>query len=672
MSVERVFSYRRCWLLPEAISDPAMAAYTSLQSACPSGRWLDPSFWSNFAELYPDEARQLVDRAETVLAGRFQLFQWKQLELTKPPCWSNALTQNQPEDVWPDIYYGDLAFGHDPRHPERDVRWCWELNRFQHLLWLGAAWRLTADERFAGAARSHIESWVEVQRYPWGVHWASNLEVGLRALSWMRCHILCCSSGEWESRFVNRLLSCLYLHAAHLEKELSLHHPPGNHLLGETAALFCLSLAYPFFTDSSRWRTNAVSVLNRLVPQLIHPDGVYAEQTTGYFRFVCEFLFPVLDLARQHGIPLSPLISERLHAGLQWMASLSPRGTEVPMIGDADTGAAIGWRLSDYWDFTPLMALGAVQGNRPELATGIHAFPAESYLMLGGEARNAFRELAGECQREGAHEPPFELRHFPHGGYQVSQSPGFFVVFDVGPLGLAPAYAHGHADGLSFILYHRGCPVLVDPGTGLYNGPPEWRGYFPSAAAHNTMTVAGASPVERLDTFRWSAPLQIEAKPPLKGSRWHLLQGSIQWGGLVHIRTLLHVADEGLIILDRVEGKGKHDLEFRFHFDPQWDLGHATERHLVAVSSSDGLDFVFHTPSPMTPTIMKGAEAPMAGWVSPYYGCRIPSPTVIVAQRTRLPTHMVTIIKPYDSRIHIPGGVPNDRIPKELLPPSLH
>jgi hypothetical protein len=132
------------------------------------------------------------------------------------------------------------------------------------------------------------------------------------------------------------------------------------------------------------------------------------------------------------------------------------------------------------------------------------------------------------------------------------------------------------------------------------------------------------------------------------------------------------VADEGLIILDRVEGKGKHDLEFRFHFDPQWDLEHTTERRLVAVSSSDGLDFVFHTPNPMTSTIIKGAEAPMAGWTSPYYGCRIPSPTVIVAQRTRLPTHLVTIIKPHDSKFHIPGDVPNDKIPEELLPPSLH
>jgi hypothetical protein len=716
MSVERVFSRRNQWLLPEAVSDPAMAAYDSLQAAYPSSSWLVPDFWRGFAQLYPDEVKQLVDRAESILAGRFLLFQWKHLELSMPPSWSSALTPNQPGEAWPDIYYGDLAFGHDPRHPELDVRWCWELNRFQHLLWLGAAWRLTGDERFPRVARGQLENWLEIERYPWGVHWSSNLEVGLRALSWMRCHVLCLNSRDWDSVFVNRLLSGLVIHAAHLEKELSLHHPHGNHLLGEAAALFCLSLAYPFFTDAGRWRETACFILNRIVPHLILPDGVYAEQSTGYFKFVCEFLFPVLEAAKHHGIPLSPLISERLYAGLQWIGSLSPADTETPMIGDADTGTAIGWRLADYWDSTPLMAAGAVMAKRPGLAKGIGSFPAESYLLLGNEARNAFGEMAGQCRRacpkspsdchpgasrgpveagqtwipasagitgkvsfdllghalkEEAEEPLLQLRHFPHGGYQVSQSPEFFVVFDVGPLGLPPAYAHGHSDGLSFLLFHRGRRILLDPGTGLYNGPLEWREYFPSAAAHNTLTVAGAGPIERLDTFRWADALQIEARPPLKGSNWHLLQGSVRWRRFVHTRRILHVDGEGLIILDGVKGGGEYDLEFTFHFDPRWEIEHASERHPATLFASCGLDLVFGSLSPVILTILKGSTSPMAGWYSPYYGNRIPSPSVIVRQRAMLPAYLVTIIKPYGSRVTIPGDVPNDRIPRGLLTPFL-
>ena len=72
-------------------------------------------------------------------------------------------------EVWPRDYYSDIDFSHDPERPDRDVKWCWELNRFQHLLWLGASWRLTGEERFAVEARMQLESWLDSVQYPLGV-----------------------------------------------------------------------------------------------------------------------------------------------------------------------------------------------------------------------------------------------------------------------------------------------------------------------------------------------------------------------------------------------------------------------------------------------------------------------------------------------------------------------
>ncbi len=331
--------------------------------------------------------------AERVLDGRFPLFHWKEVNMPKPVSWSGTLEfEGAPED-WPREYYSDVDFSYDPERPDRDVKWCWELNRFQHLLWLGASWRLTGEERFAIEAKEHLQSWLESVQYPLGVQWSSNLEVGLRALSWTWCHVLCLNSQAWDLHFLSRFIPCLYLHGVHLEKELTVHHTEGNHLLGECSALFCIATLYPLFLDSSRWRRRSMTILNRLVPRIILPDGVYAEQATGYFRFVAEFLLQVFFLAAGSGPQLSGVVLERLANGLDFIRNLAPDCRDVPMIGDSDTGLAIGWRLSDFWDFTSLPAIGSVLLGEPRLAEGLSTFPAEAYLMLGENGLNLFEPL---------------------------------------------------------------------------------------------------------------------------------------------------------------------------------------------------------------------------------------------------------------------------------------
>ena len=280
---------------------------------------------------------------------------------------------------------------------------------------------------------------------------------------------------------MDRFTASLYMHVTHLNRELSLHHPPGNHLLAEASVLLCLSLLYPLFSDSSRRVRDAAAILNRLVPLLILPDGVYAEQSTGYFRFVCEALFPVIIKARARGISLSPVVEERLAAGLKWIMALAPDPHNVPMIGDGDTGSAVGWGLVDFRGFRPLLAVGGVMFGRRDMLGGIPELPAEAYLMLGMKSLDGFRSLIGDSSfigrgRQAADLPPLpgsapRSVSFPHGGYEVSADSHFHVVFDGGPLGLSPGCGHGHADGLSWIMSFDGQPVVVDTGTGLYNGP---------------------------------------------------------------------------------------------------------------------------------------------------------------------------------------------------------
>ncbi|MGB6063891.1 MAG: alginate lyase family protein [Desulfomonilaceae bacterium] len=662
MSWNRLWGRRAEWLVTTSAEAPH-AVNEALLKSLPTGWWHDRAFWDSFEALYPEEKCHLISRAERVLDGWFPLFQWKEVFRPEPIQWSDTMESEAASEVWPLGYYSDINVSHDPKRPGRDVKWCWELNRFQHLLWLGASWRLTGEDRFAIGAKKHLESWLDSVLYPYGVQWSSNLEVALRALSLARCHILCSNSPAWDARFLSRFIPCLYLHGVHLEKELTVHHTEGNHLLGECSALFCISTLYPLFLNSSKWRKRSVRILNRLVPHVILPDGVYAEQATGYFRFVAEFLLLVLFLTGEQGPQLSGVVRERLVSGLDFIRTLVPDCGDVPMIGDSDTGLAIGWRLSDFWDFRSLPAMASVLLGEPRLAADLACFPAEAYLMLGQGGLNAFNSLSDEASREAEAAPELPLLVFKHGGYQISREMQFGIIFDVGPLGIAPAYGHGHADGLSFILHYLGIPVVIDPGTCLYNGPPVWRNYFRSCEAHNTIRLDDRDPVEPLGTFRWSGPLKIEQEPPLTGGGWRLLRGTVNWGRIVHRRFLIHILGEGVIILDHVDGTGEHEVEWRLHFDPHWTLCREASGSFSAELDMRKLDIMFLNGHSGDVSILDGGTDPIGGWYSRYYGSKDPAPTIRGRLKVRLPSDLLTAFKPSGSKLDVPRDLPWKLLP---------
>jgi uncharacterized heparinase superfamily protein len=89
--------------------------------------------------------------------------------------------------------------------------------------------------------------------------------------------------------------------------------------------------------------------------------------------------------------------------------------------------------------------------------------------------------------------------HFIMKKYTKDQTE-IYCHFDAAPLGYLSIAAHGHADALSVIMHIDGYPFLVDPGTYAYHTHKEWRQYFVSTLAHNTVTI------EMLDQAHLSGP----------------------------------------------------------------------------------------------------------------------------------------------------------------------
>ncbi len=74
---------------------------------------------------------------------------------------------------------------------------------------------------------------------------------------------------------------------------------------------------------------------------------------------------------------------------------------------------------------------------------------------------------------------------------------------DGGPHGYLAIAAHAHADALSIEVRCGGVDILADPGTYCYFGEPEWRRYFRSTVAHNTLELDGEDQSLSGGPFLW-------------------------------------------------------------------------------------------------------------------------------------------------------------------------
>jgi uncharacterized heparinase superfamily protein len=83
------------------------------------------------------------------------------------------------------------------------------------------------------------------------------------------------------------------------------------------------------------------------------------------------------------------------------------------------------------------------------------------------------------------------------------QAPEIWCRLDGGPHGFLSIAAHAHADALSVEVRYGGVDILADPGTYCYHGEPEWRSYFRSTIAHNTVELDGRNQSLDGGPFLW-------------------------------------------------------------------------------------------------------------------------------------------------------------------------
>lgn len=579
----------------------------------------------------PEPARDaLLDAADRLLAGQWEMLAVDRHDIVAPDWFLDPLSgRRAPQELY--------AFRIDHRSEEEtgNVKQVWELSRHHHLTLLSAAWFASGDDRYAETVACQLRSWWAENPFLSGVHWTSGIELGLRLIAWTWIRRLLDGWAGATDLFEenDQAAKQIRWHQLYLSAFRSTGSSANNHVVAEAAGQLVASCAFPWFPESQRWRTEAASHLERELERNTFPSGVNRELASDYHRFVTELGLVAAVEAEAAGHPLGRATWARLCRMTDAAAALVDVRLRGPRQGDSDDGQV-------------LVVDAPGEGWEGLLATGAALFGALEWwpAPLGSDLRSTLLQaLAGTVGTVGER-PTHRVSHFPDAGVTVLRTtpddrPEIWCRCDGGPHGYLSIAAHAHADALSVELRHDGVDVLADPGTYCYHGHAEWRSYFRSTVAHNTLELGGQDQSRSGGPFLWAS----HASARLLDVRVDATDGIDGWSAehygyerfdppAVHRRTVqLDRVRRRLEVSDLVLSDRRYPCRLAFHLGPSVEaavegstarlawLGPSGQRVCATIALPGALRWAAH----------RAETEPILGWYSERFGHKQPSVTLV-------------------------------------------
>lgn len=508
-----------------------------------------------------------------------------------PTIWRKAPDTGR---YWPKAFFDVIQYRQG--NPYGDARVCWEPARLQQLLDLALIAGRRNDLRDAAVAQmeDELESWVAGNPPGCGIHYVSAMECALRILSVCFAFDLVREHIGQRERVWCAVVRIVWSHADLVSQRLSLHSSSGNHTIAEAAGLVYAGILFPEMKGADAWLDVGLRTMRYESERQVLRDGGGVERSTWYHLFVVDLLGLVDELLVCKGLIVPEEISDALRRARMFLGQLGDSPQNLLRMGDDDGGYAL-----------------------------------SSALRLSFGAKRGLKEVA----------------NFPEYGVSVVRTKRDVedcVVFDYGPLGMPPAYGHGHADALSVLLRVGSDSVLIDPGTYTYNGDPLWRSYFRSSRGHNTVTIDGQDQARQETAFMWSRPFESElAWSDDRGVgeiRFLGRHNGYRDMGIIHWRGVLIVKGSYVVVWDRIVGRENRVLELNWHTGVAIEECGAGEYRLNAEAG------------PLTLALRGGVVTahigetrPVSGWRSTQYGRKIPVTTLTAVYRGQLPHEFFTV-----------------------------
>ena len=527
-----------------------------------------------------------------------------------------------------------------------EVKYLWELGRHQFLVPMAIHVASSDDAAVKAKLASHLSSWMEQNPAGMGIHWCSALEVSLRLISWSLVHSILQAGGLVKGLFS---LDCnVTLLKSHIESQLgfvvgnySRFSSSNNHLIGELTGVWVACNVFNAGKRGIRWRTSAFAELEREILLQTHSDGVNKEQAIYYHLWSMEYFWLSWLIAKRYEQVVSEGYEARLVAMYRFLRSMNQAADYPSQIGDADGGVVSRFDLK--FPENPYRALldsidqileGApAAGGEP--AGTLYSKPFWYRAMICEADVSSVTELMEGDKALSSSDSAFDV-----GGYFKLVGKNCTLLFKTGPFGYLSTGAHGHADALSVTLAIEGQWWLIDPGTYTYHSSGEWRNYFRSTAAHNTLCVNRMNQSKIGGDFLWSTQTdaqieRVEWRNDAPAPSLQAVAGShsgYEDQGVEHQRTVSCDGQLTFQLDDLIQiesGAASSNLQLNFHFHPDIILKQLDTHRWQATRQNSSVVLTLSLPADFDWTVERGSVDPIAGWYSDTYGVKVPSNTLM-------------------------------------------
>ena len=428
-----------------------------------------------------------------------------------------------------------------------DIKVPWELSRGHHLLWLGEAYILTKDERYAKEVIEEVKDWWNENPFMYSVNWTCTMDVAIRAVNWLYAVAMVIDSPAVNEAFIQKFYKSLYQHGwfifNHFERTIPYSN---NHLFSDIAGLLYLTLLFKETKKGKKWLNYTISALYEEIRCQVLPSGVHYERSVSYHRLMTEMVVSSVFLLKRCDIIIPADIEYRAGSMLSYIASYTKQNHLSPLVEDNDDGRFLPFVRRDFRQHDYLLDVGSAE--MLVIANGVLpiSFKKEKESVIYPDAGHAILKKD-------------EVYLFVTNGEQSSYDNGRKTVG-----------THTHNDKLSFELALGPDDIIIDPGAYIYTPQPEKSNEFRSTLKHNTVVVDGEeqniiTPKNVFQVTKNSRATQLDLLSDV------CMVGEYKTfeGGLNHHRRF-DVGENAVEIIDQLSKAGTgHSAALSFHLAPQ-------------------------------------------------------------------------------------------------------
>jgi len=539
-------------------------------------------------------------------------------------------------------------------NPDLSAKLVWEINRLQFLTGICINYMTTKSKSDLALFIEFNKSWSSQNPFLMGINWYSNIEINLRLITWFLCwEILDTENLMSEDINFKRFVEIDWLplinkHCIYSYENPSKYSSANNHLISEYAGLFIASSKWKF-KESEKWQAYAHKGLEKEIIKQHSKNGINKEEAAEYIQFITDFFLLSFIIGERTKRPFSEQFKQQLYKIFCYIYDFLDCNGNFPKYGDEDDGKCFIIDFDEKFNnFKSLLTSGAIIFNDPVLKSKSNGFDVKNHFLFGDRGKTIYESIPeiiiNESSRFYRDEGHFYFR-------KKEKTKEIFLHFDAAPLGFLSIAAHGHADALSFVLHIDGQPIFIDSGTYTYHTAPEWRRYFISTLAHNTICINEKDQAVNGGPTLWTKHYETsiidldlgKEIDHVKATHDGYLKEDAQ-----HVREIIFYRQRNEFhILDTViVSKNRNiQIEIPFHIHPNVEIT-KTGTNFYLISKNASCKTEFYIDEKLDPILIKGQIEPkILGWYSNSFLKKEPANVIYCKTQIKCTTTFRFIIK---------------------------